>query len=145
MLLQSLSSIILQKYEDLIKNHVIVTLFLTMLVGAGGNAGAQVSLVEFRRPSCAIDPLHPCHGYHATASDTSSHWAGRWRFICLVVLSSGCSQCHSWSGCPYDPTKRCWGVKTIADGTCCGRVSDSYTMPISFLLRSLLHANRKRA
>jgi Mg/Co/Ni transporter MgtE len=41
LLLQSLSQIILESYEGLISSHVIIPLFLTMLVGAGGNAGNQ--------------------------------------------------------------------------------------------------------
>jgi len=44
MLLQSLSGAILASYEHLIKNHIVVTLFLTMLVGAGGNAGNQSTI-----------------------------------------------------------------------------------------------------
>lgn len=40
-ILQSASSEILQRYEKLISNHIIITLFLTCLVGAGGNAGSQ--------------------------------------------------------------------------------------------------------
>lgn len=48
MVVQSLSGIILGNFLDLIQNHVVVTLFLTMLVGAGGNAGNQatVSLIQ---------------------------------------------------------------------------------------------------
>eukprot|EP00929_Paragymnodinium_shiwhaense_P008433 TRINITY_DN11238_c0_g1_i1.p1 TRINITY_DN11238_c0_g1~~TRINITY_DN11238_c0_g1_i1.p1 ORF type:complete len:390 (+),score=105.26 TRINITY_DN11238_c0_g1_i1:159-1328(+) len=45
MMLQSASAMVLGRYEDLLKNHVIVVLFLTMLVGAGGNAGSQ-SVIE---------------------------------------------------------------------------------------------------
>ena len=41
LLLQSLSQLILESYEGLISSHVIIPLFLTMLVGAGGNAGNQ--------------------------------------------------------------------------------------------------------
>lgn len=41
LLLQSLSQFILEMYEGLISSHVIIPLFLTMLVGAGGNAGNQ--------------------------------------------------------------------------------------------------------
>jgi Mg/Co/Ni transporter MgtE len=41
LLLQSLSQFILEMYESLISKHVIIPLFLTMLVGAGGNAGNQ--------------------------------------------------------------------------------------------------------
>ncbi|EKF33156.1 Mg transporter, putative [Trypanosoma cruzi marinkellei] len=41
LLIQSLSQFILEMYEVLISNHVIIPMFLTMLVGAGGNAGNQ--------------------------------------------------------------------------------------------------------
>lgn len=30
--------------QDLLRDHVVVTLFLTMLVGAGGNAGNQSAI-----------------------------------------------------------------------------------------------------
>lgn len=42
LVLQSSSSFVLDRYEGLLKEHIFVTLFLTMLVGAGGNAGNQV-------------------------------------------------------------------------------------------------------
>ena len=41
LIFQSTSSIVLASFEELIKHHLALTLFLTMLVGAGGNAGAQ--------------------------------------------------------------------------------------------------------
>lgn len=44
LLLQSLSQFILEMYEQLISKHVIIPLFLTMLVGAGGNAGNQATV-----------------------------------------------------------------------------------------------------
>eukprot|EP00758_Cryptobia_borreli_P008465 Tbor_TRINITY_DN5390_c1_g6::TRINITY_DN5390_c1_g6_i2::g.5146::m.5146 len=44
LLLQSLSQLILETYEHLISQHIIVPLFLTMLVGAGGNAGNQAAV-----------------------------------------------------------------------------------------------------
>lgn len=44
LLLQSLSQFILEMYEGLISKHVIIPLFLTMLVGAGGNAGNQATV-----------------------------------------------------------------------------------------------------
>ena len=44
LLLQSLSQFILEMYEPLIAKHVIIPLFLTMLVGAGGNAGNQATV-----------------------------------------------------------------------------------------------------
>jgi len=64
MMCQSLSSIILSKYEKLLSNHVAITLFLTMLVGAGGNAGNQVAVSIIR--GIATDHIsvsrHPRHG-----------------------------------------------------------------------------------
>ena len=42
--LQSLSSTVLQSYEGLIAKHTIIVMFLTMLVGAGGNAGSQATV-----------------------------------------------------------------------------------------------------
>eukprot|EP00755_Sulcionema_specki_P017081 Sspe_Gene.63577::Locus_36600_Transcript_1_1_Confidence_1.000_Length_868::g.63577::m.63577 len=44
LLLQSMSQLILERYERLVADHVIVPLFLTMLVGAGGNAGNQATV-----------------------------------------------------------------------------------------------------
>ena len=41
MIVQSLSGMILSSFEELIQDNVVITLFLTMLVGAGGNAGNQ--------------------------------------------------------------------------------------------------------
>ena len=49
MVFQSLSSFILSGYATFIKQHVIVTLYLTMLVGAGGNAGNQAAVHMIRR------------------------------------------------------------------------------------------------
>jgi uncharacterized membrane protein len=42
LVLQSSSSFVLDRYEGLLKEHIFVTLFLTMLVGAGGNAGNRI-------------------------------------------------------------------------------------------------------
>ena len=46
--LQSTSSVVLSRYEDLIKENIVITLFLTMLVGAGGNAGNQSAIHVIR-------------------------------------------------------------------------------------------------
>lgn len=46
--LQSLSSLILSHFAAFIQTHVIVTLYLTMLVGAGGNAGNQSAVMVIR-------------------------------------------------------------------------------------------------
>eukprot|EP00232_Nephroselmis_pyriformis_P027889 CAMPEP_0182867966 /NCGR_PEP_ID=MMETSP0034_2-20130328/9034_1 /TAXON_ID=156128 /ORGANISM="Nephroselmis pyriformis, Strain CCMP717" /LENGTH=335 /DNA_ID=CAMNT_0025000353 /DNA_START=40 /DNA_END=1047 /DNA_ORIENTATION=- len=48
LVLQSTSSVVLEKYEGLIQDHLVVTLFLTMLVGAGGNAGNQSAISVIR-------------------------------------------------------------------------------------------------
>eukprot|EP00658_Telonema_sp_P-2_P031277 TRINITY_DN23449_c0_g1_i2.p1 TRINITY_DN23449_c0_g1~~TRINITY_DN23449_c0_g1_i2.p1 ORF type:complete len:254 (+),score=54.53 TRINITY_DN23449_c0_g1_i2:222-983(+) len=46
--LQSISSFVLSSYEELVKQHMVVTLFLTMLVGAGGNCGVQSAVKVIR-------------------------------------------------------------------------------------------------
>jgi len=45
---QSTSSVVLTNYEELLREHLVVTLFLTMLVGAGGNAGNQSAIKVIR-------------------------------------------------------------------------------------------------
>ena len=42
MMVQSLSSFVLQRYEKLIEENIVIASFLTMLVGGGGNAAVQV-------------------------------------------------------------------------------------------------------
>lgn len=39
---------ILQNHAKLIEEHFVITLFLTMLVGAGGNAGNQSTVLVVR-------------------------------------------------------------------------------------------------
>ena len=48
LVLQSSSSAVLERYSDLVKDHIEITLFLTMLVGAGGNAGNQSAISVIR-------------------------------------------------------------------------------------------------
>jgi len=48
LLLQSLSSVVLSRYQGLIERHVFLALFLTMLTGTGGNAGNQSSALVIR-------------------------------------------------------------------------------------------------
>ena len=45
---QSFSSVILQSNEDLLKNHPTIIQYLTMLIGAGGNAGSQATVRVIR-------------------------------------------------------------------------------------------------
>ncbi|CAG9463146.1 unnamed protein product [Pedinophyceae sp. YPF-701] len=49
LVLQSSSSFVLESYEGLVREHLVVTLFLTMLVGAGGNAGNQSAIQVIRQ------------------------------------------------------------------------------------------------
>lgn len=48
LVLQSTSSMVLESYEVLLREHLVITLFLTMLVGAGGNAGNQSAIKVIR-------------------------------------------------------------------------------------------------
>ncbi|CAM9520727.1 unnamed protein product [Discosporangium mesarthrocarpum] len=48
LVLQSTSSFVLDHYQSLLREHLVVTLFLTMLVGAGGNAGNQSAIKVIR-------------------------------------------------------------------------------------------------
>ena len=48
LVLQSTSSFVLEQYQQLLKDHLVVTVFLTMLVGAGGNAGNQSAIKVIR-------------------------------------------------------------------------------------------------
>lgn len=58
---QSLSSVILDRYSDLLREHLVITLFLTMLVGAGGNAGNQSSIKVIRGLATgALDTSDAC-------------------------------------------------------------------------------------
>ena len=49
LILQSGSSFILQSFAELISRHILITMYLTMLVGAGGNAGNQAAVLMIRR------------------------------------------------------------------------------------------------
>jgi len=48
LLLQSVSSMIVNTYADLMSHHVIITFFMTMLIGTGGNAGNQSATLVIR-------------------------------------------------------------------------------------------------
>jgi len=62
LMFQSMSSLILEYFDILIRKHPIVIYFLTMLVGAGGNAGGQSTVLVVRQLALAA-----CRG---KASDT---------------------------------------------------------------------------
>lgn len=63
---QSMSAKILESFRELIRDHLVVTLFLTMLVGAGGNAGNQ-SAIKVRQTSMLL-LLYPQHSGLADAT-----------------------------------------------------------------------------
>jgi Mg/Co/Ni transporter MgtE len=48
LMLQSFSSFILASFEKLLSQHIIISLFLTMLIGSGGNAGSQSTVIIIR-------------------------------------------------------------------------------------------------
>ncbi len=48
MIFQSFSSLILQSHEELLQKHPVIVNFLTMLIGAGGNAGSQATVRVIR-------------------------------------------------------------------------------------------------
>jgi cation transporter-like permease len=57
LILQSISGFILQSNENMLQEHLAIVNFLTMLVGAGGNAGNQASVQAIR--GLAIGWLNP--------------------------------------------------------------------------------------
>ena len=48
LLLQSYASMILEVFEALLQKHLVITLFLPMLIGAGGNASNQSAMSVVR-------------------------------------------------------------------------------------------------
>eukprot|EP01080_Neovahlkampfia_damariscottae_P002073 gene2073-1945_t len=48
LILQSCSSWILSFFDDVLKKHFIVAIFLTMMIGTGGNAGSQSTSIFIR-------------------------------------------------------------------------------------------------
>lgn len=48
LIFQSVSSFILSSYSELLQQHSVIVYFLTMLVGAGGNAGNQAAVLVIR-------------------------------------------------------------------------------------------------
>ena len=57
LIVQSISGFILQSNEQMLQNHLAIVNFLTMLVGAGGNAGNQASVQAIR--GLALGWLNP--------------------------------------------------------------------------------------
>jgi len=61
--MQSFSGLILSRNEALLSDHPVIIFFLTMLVGAGGNAGNQASVRGTPRGLTKI--LHPASNNHS--------------------------------------------------------------------------------
>jgi len=96
LVLQSTSSMVLDMYQDLLRNHLVITLFLTMLVGAGGNAGNQSAIKvirglvshhkscksgsAFKQAQCCLLSVMACHDlWHGSQSMTGINDAGHWK------------------------------------------------------------------
>jgi Mg/Co/Ni transporter MgtE len=61
---------VLDMYQDLLRNHLVITLFLTMLVGAGGNAGNQSAIKVIRGlVSVFLGHKNLCNGLLSTCSN----------------------------------------------------------------------------
>ena len=58
LILQSMSSFIISRNEKLLQQHLVIVRFLTMLVGAGGNAGNQASVGKVL--VCVSSVQHVC-------------------------------------------------------------------------------------
>lgn len=60
LIFQSASSFILNWFSELISQNILITMYLTMLVGAGGNAGNQAAVLMIRRLATSkYFPLKP--------------------------------------------------------------------------------------
>ena len=81
LMMQSMSSFILARNEALLQEHLVIVRFLTMLVGAGGNAGNQASvrgecrcdcccLVCFVALRCVASRIHELIAFSHTLSHT---------------------------------------------------------------------------
>jgi magnesium transporter len=73
LLLQSVSSVIMKRYDDMLSQHVIISLFLTMLIGTGGNAGNQSATLVIRGLATGEIP-------------NNKQWALFWREFSLGTL-----------------------------------------------------------
>lgn len=56
LLMQSISAIVLSRFAALLLAHPNLVYFLTMLVGAGGNAGAQSAVLVVRQLALKLEP-----------------------------------------------------------------------------------------
>lgn len=76
LLLQSYASLILERFEALLQKHLVITLFLPMLIGAGGNASNQSAMVVVR--GIALGEVTPLTAWRLVS-----------RELCLAVIIGG--------------------------------------------------------
>jgi cation transporter-like permease len=76
LLLQSYASLILERFEALLQKHLVITLFLPMLIGAGGNASNQSAMVVVR--GIALGEVTPLTAWRLVS-----------RELCLAVVIGG--------------------------------------------------------
>lgn len=80
---QSLSSFVLESYTETIQSHPTVVFFLTMLVGAGGNAGNQASVRIIRAKALGETPRYDDEIKMALVLATTLSVVGFFR-VCLI-------------------------------------------------------------
>jgi len=83
LVLQSMSSFIIARNESLLQHHTVIVQFLTMLVGAGGNAGNQAAVRVIR--GLAVGNLNN----HNLKSYLKKELCGAF-IICFIIGSAGC-------------------------------------------------------
>lgn len=110
---QSLSSLILDRYSDLLREHLVVTLFLTMLVGAGGNAGNQSSIKVIRGLATgALDTTDGC--VRATLLEQAAVGA----LLGAVLSAAGFARVYLTGGSVLDSAAIALSVLGIVSTSC---------------------------
>lgn len=89
LMFQSTSSFILERFDPLLHRHPVVVYFLTMLVGAGGNAGGQSTVLVVRRLALEKHSESKTHGSHGTGLHIVLDQVGLgFRLACLLCAVS---------------------------------------------------------
>ncbi|EKF30289.1 Mg transporter, putative, partial [Trypanosoma cruzi marinkellei] len=87
--LQSGSQLVLQRYEELIKNHIVVVLFMSMIIGAGGNAGNQAAVSSITAILASRECIHSRAQFpHGNIDETSKESSGLERSHSSISLKS---------------------------------------------------------
>mmetsp|Transcript_64968 Transcript_64968/g.141609 ORF Transcript_64968/g.141609 Transcript_64968/m.141609 type:complete len:281 (+) Transcript_64968:43-885(+) len=121
LLFQSTSSVILEHFGPLLQYHPVVVYFLTMLVGAGGNAGGQSTVLVVRRLA-----LEKVSGLKS--SQTNTHIIAEQLFIgfrLAAILSLAC-------------VVRCWLFRVVGYEALAIGISMFCIVVVSTLLGSSL-------